>query len=317
MTQQPTLNTIEATIAEVNASTPPEASGMHAPDTHVSDPSVEDARVSGTSVANTSAPDWREGLPDDLKNAPSLVKFKDQASLVKSYLESEKAFSSRVAIPKDDAADTEWDAFYKKIGRPEDKRYRPENLSIGEDEEPILARYEDILHSSGLTRKQGQKVLGHMIDLSAQMENEAKTRQETARTENLKILEQTFGGEMDLKMKQIKAALGQFGNHGLAALVEQTNYHPGLVQFLSGVGEKLASDRLVTGDSPSLSTSRQTALDEIKKLETDEAFQVDYRGSDFEKRQKAVSRINQLYNTAYRSSSHNRSSDSDQQTSDI
>ena len=301
MTEQPNLNSIEATIAEAKktadsskTSTPSEPSG-----TGVSDTSVEDARVS-----NTSVPDWREGLPEELRNAPSLLKFKDQASLIKSYLEGEKAFSSRIPIPKDDATDADWDAFYNKIGRPEDKRYRPENLSISEDEEPILSRYEEILHSSGLTKKQGQKVLGHMIELSAQMDAEAKTREETVRSQNLTALEKIFGDQMDLRVKQIEAALGQFGtdasgSQDLAVLVEQTNYHPALVQFLSSVGEKLASARLVTGDSPALTTEKQAALDKIKKLEMDEAFQVDYRGNDFEKRQKAISRMDELHKVVY------------------
>jgi t-SNARE complex subunit (syntaxin) len=164
----------------------------------------------------------------------------------------------------------------------------------------LLIRYEDILHASGLSKKQGQKVLGYMVDLSAQMEAEAKVREEKARADNLAALEKEFGDGMDLKVRQIKAALGEFGGDAsLAALVEQTNYHPGLVQFLAYVGEQLASSRLVTGDSPKLSTSRQAALDEIKRLELDEAFQVDYRGSDSDKRQDAVNRMNGLYRIAY------------------
>lgn len=290
MTEQTNLNLIETAIESAKETADPQASTPPEP----SDTPVEDARVSDTPVA-----DWREGLPDDLKNAPSLAKFKDQASLVKSYLESERAFSSRIPIPKDDATDADWDAFYNKIGRPEDKRYRPENLSISEDEEPVFSRYEEILHSSGLTRKQGQKVLGHMIELSAQMDAEAKTREETARSQNLTVLEKTFGDQMDLRVKQVQAALGQFGSQDLAVLVEQTNYHPALVQFLSSVGEKLASARLVTGDSPALTTEKQAALDKIKKLEMDEAFQVDYRGNDFEKRQKAISQMDELHKVVY------------------
>jgi len=272
---------------------------------------IENAIAQNRESDDTLSPvpaDWREGLPDDLKNSPSLVKFKDKASLVKSYLEGEKALSMRVAIPKENANEAEWEAFYKKIGRPEDKRYRPDDLAVsGEEDEAVLARYEDLFHASGLTKKQGQAVLSRMIEASAQMEEEAKAKAETTRAQNLKTLEEAFGEKMDLNIKQIQAALGQFGEEAslrqeLAVLVEETGYNPALVQFLSRVGEKLGSDRLVTGDSPKLSTLKQTALEEIKKLESDPAFQLQYRGSDFEKRQDAINKMRELYKAAYQAS---------------
>jgi hypothetical protein len=311
MTEQLNLtSSIETTIAAAKETSEP--SGIDTPDASLTDTRVPDTDVTDTSVTDTSVANWRDALPDGLKNVPSLAKFKDVESLAKSYLEGEKTFSSRVAIPKEDAPEAEWDAFYKKLGRPDDKRYRPDNLAVGEDEEATLARYEDILHASGLTRKQGEKMLTHMADLSAQMEAEAKTREETARAENLAVLGKAFGDQLDVKINHIKAALGQFGGgKEVAALVEHTNYHPALVQFLSSVGEKLASDRLVTGDSPPLSTARQAALDEIKRLETDEGFQVDYRGNDVEKRREAIKRMNKLHEVVCRGSTLN------QQTSDI
>lgn len=267
----------------------------------------------GDALSDTPAPvdtpvlaDWREGLPDELKNSPSLAKFKDKASLVKSYLEGERALSARVAIPKESATEAEWEAFYKKIGRPEDKRYRPDDLAVnGEEEEAILARYEDLFHASGLTKRQGQAVLSRMIEVSSTLEEEAKAKADTTRTQNLKALEEAFGDKMDLTIKRIEAALGQFGGDArqeLASLVEETGYNPALVQFLSRVGENLASDRLITGESPKLSTPKQAALDEIKKLEDDKAFQVNYRGSDVEKRQEAIKRMDELYRIAYQTS---------------
>lgn len=248
---------------------------------------------------NAPVPTWRDTLPDSLKNTPSLAKFKDVESLAKSYLEGEKTFSSRVAIPKEDAPDADWEAFYRKTGRPEDKRYVPDGERAAE-EEPLLAAYEEMLYDSGLSKRQGQRVFARMRDLSAKMEEEAGLAREAARQENLQTLEQAFGGEMDLRVNQIKAALGKFGHGELAALVEQTNYHPGLVQFLSKVGEAMASDRLVTGDAPPPSpASREAALAEIKRLENDGDFQVKYWSNDFEERQAAVKRIDGLYKVAY------------------
>ena len=226
-------------------------------------------------------------------------------SLAKSYLEGEKAFSGRIAIPKEDAPDADWEAFYKKVGRPENKRYVQDEERAA-DEEDLLATYEGILYDSGLTVRQGRQVFAKMRELSAKMGEETAKARESERQENLKALEQIFGDQMDLKVNQVKAALGKFGTDAfsnLAVLVEQTNYNPALVQFLSRVGENLASDRLVTGDLPlPLPTSREAALAEIKRLENDEAFQVNYWGNDFEKRQEAVKQVNDLYKVATQTS---------------
>lgn len=301
MTEQ--AHSIETIIAQAKGDTRVE--DAHAEDTRVPDTTDPNTGVSGTSVSGTNVPNWRDMLPEDLRNTPSLAKFKDVESLAKSYLEGEKTFSSRIAIPKEDAPDADWEAFYKKMGRPEDKKYVPDGDRAA-DEEALLTAYEGMLYDSGLNLRQGRQVFAKMRELSAKMEEEGAKARESERQENLKTLEKAFGDQMDARMNQIKAALGKFGadasgNQVLAALVEQTNYNPYLVQFLSSVGESLASDRLVTGDAPlPLPTSRQAALVEIKRLESDEAFQLQYRGSDVEKRQEAIKRMDGLYKVAYR-----------------
>jgi len=304
MTEQTSL--IETTIAQAVEGRPP-VEGRHPKEPSATSPSSE-SLPSGNDSADASNITWRDTLPDGLKNTPSLAKFRDLESLAKSYLEGEKAFSSRIAIPKEDAPNADWEAFYRKVGRPEDRKYVPDEERVA-DEEGLLAAYEEMLYDSGLSVRQGRQVFAKMREFSAQMESETAKARESERQENLKILEKAFGDQMELKMNQIKAALGKFGSDAsgkqiLAALVEQTNYNPALVQFLSSVGENLASDRLVTGDvPPPLPTSREAALAEIKRLENDGDFQVNYWSNDFEKRQEPIKRVNDLYKIACKQTS--------------
>ncbi|WP_341754628.1 hypothetical protein [Candidatus Tisiphia endosymbiont of Dioctria rufipes] len=58
-----------------------------------------------TSNGNNS---WLASLPEEIRKAESLSKFKDISSLAQSYLEAEKRLNQRVAVPKDDISDEEW-----------------------------------------------------------------------------------------------------------------------------------------------------------------------------------------------------------------
>ncbi|WP_425363246.1 hypothetical protein [Candidatus Tisiphia endosymbiont of Hybos culiciformis] len=96
-----------------------------------------------------SGNDWLANMPEEIRKAESLGKFKDVSSLAQSYLEAEKSLNQRVAVPKDDSSDEEWHKFYSRLGLPEDKRYTDKRSK--EDEE-YLTRYEDMFYQSGLLK---------------------------------------------------------------------------------------------------------------------------------------------------------------------
>ena len=69
--------------------------------------------------------DWISALDEPLRESSSLAKFKDINTLAKSYLELEKSQTKSVSIPTEEAAEEEWDDFYNRLGRPNDKSYLP------------------------------------------------------------------------------------------------------------------------------------------------------------------------------------------------
>ncbi|WP_342259725.1 hypothetical protein [Candidatus Tisiphia endosymbiont of Metellina segmentata] len=83
-----------------------------------------------TSNGNNS---WLASLPEEIRNAESLSKFKDVSSLAQSYLEAEKGLNQRVLVPKAEASEEEWHKFYSRTGLPEDKKYTDKRSK--EDEE--------------------------------------------------------------------------------------------------------------------------------------------------------------------------------------
>jgi len=57
---------------------------------------------------------WRDNLPDELKNSASLQKFKSESDLATSYIELERRSGRSLTIPGEDATDDAWDKYYSK-----------------------------------------------------------------------------------------------------------------------------------------------------------------------------------------------------------
>ena len=63
----------------------------------------------------TNVGDWKEGLPDEIKNAPSLQSIKDIQSLAKGFVHSQRMVGAdKVALLGKYATDDEYNDFYKK-----------------------------------------------------------------------------------------------------------------------------------------------------------------------------------------------------------
>ena len=81
-------------------------------------------------AAEAQAPaDWRSGLPEDIRNDPSLADIKDVGSMAKSYINGQKLIGkNRIALPGEGATDEEISAFHSQLGRPE----KAEGYQFGE-----------------------------------------------------------------------------------------------------------------------------------------------------------------------------------------
>ncbi len=242
---------------------------------------------------NTS---WLDALPEGLKKEQSLSKFKDTASLAQSYLEAEKALNKRVAMPKPESPEEEWQKFYQKLGLPEDKRYTEQR--VPEDEEYLKA-YEELFYQSGLSKKQGEKLLKGMYEFSSNLQKRQQEELNKQRNSNIDWLKQHYGDAFDSRMPLMQASLQKFGSKELASLIEEANYSPALVDLLVKVGETLKSDSLVTGNEQAVTTDAEGALKEINRLEADSDFMVKLSNKNHSEHDEAVQKMEELYKLAY------------------
>jgi len=257
---------------------------------------TEETTTSVNEPALGASESWLTSLPEEIRKTESLAKFKDVSSLAQSYLEAEKTLGSRIAVPKADAADEEWHKFYTRLGLPEDKKYTAKRSK--EDEE-YLTRYEEMFYQSGLSKRQGEKLLDSLYSFSQDLQKQQQASVEQTRNSNINWLKGNYGDGFDGKMSVMQAALSKFGTKELASLIEESSYSPALVDLLVRVGETLKSDSLVTGNQPQSISDTDQAKREIKRLESDPEFMVKLSSKNHVGHQEAVKNMEELYKIVY------------------
>lgn len=242
---------------------------------------------------------WLDSLPDNLKGDEVLAKFKGVSELAQSYLETQKHLNLG-GIPQDNAPAEEWEQYYNKAGRPQDKKYLEQRNA--EDEEHLKA-YEEMFYQRGLSKKQGEQILQDMYKYSDELQNRLQDTQkkefEQIRNSNIEQLKNNYGSNYDSKLNIMQAALSKFGSKELADLIEENNYHPALIDLLVKFGETLQPDSLVTGSANIASNDPRAALKEIKRLESDKDFTVKLGDGSHPEHETAVNRMRELYKIAY------------------
>jgi polyhydroxyalkanoate synthesis regulator phasin len=248
---------------------------------------------------------WLEGLPDDLRGVKSLSKFNDLTSLAKSYIELEKNLDKRIIMPGDEASDEDWGKLFIKLGMPEDKKYITDekkaellknNLTDGE----TLSLYEELFHKGNLTKRQGEKILNQIIENAQNTNEELIKVQKASREANMAKFYEVYKDQTSEKLNILKGVMSKYGSAELVDLVEETNYAPVLIDLLLKLGEGIKSDSLVSGKSEPTISDKETAVKEIKRLESDKEFMLKYADRSHIGHKQAVSELNDLYEIAYK-----------------
>lgn len=126
-------------------------------------------------------------VPGEYKDKGWAEKIKSSDDLFKAYDNAQSLIGKRPAgIPSQDATDTEWDSFYKAMGRPDEPSYNftdPEGLPEGFDTADFKETASQILHKAGLTQRQADAVYSAYLQseiTAAEKEGEATAERQTA-----------------------------------------------------------------------------------------------------------------------------------------
>ena len=241
---------------------------------------------------------WKDSLPDDIKNDPSLQSFKDVDGLAKSYIHAQKMVGSeKVAVPRDDWADSDWSGHYDALGRPSS----PDGYSTPPGIERDLADSKKALYDAGLSSRQADKVLSHIDELSSSLleQDEADFAQNVASARE--DLSREYGRDAPHKLDIAKGVLQKFGTPALIEDLADSGMANNieLIKALVGIGDLIIEDDIRGGRSTITMDTSNTALSEINVLKSDTDFMAQLGDRSAVGHKPALERWQHLHSVAF------------------
>lgn len=224
---------------------------------------------------------WRDGLPEAIRNEKCLDSIKTVATLAQSYVHAQKAIgANKVTIPTENSSQDEWDAFYSATGRPESAdKYSDEKLSIPEGVEldkSQLEAFRKYAFDHGLSQKAYEAALSYDIQRAKDAQAKLIEARNQEYNSTLAKLQSEYGPSMQSVVLQCNKAMETFGltdtlrQHGLL-----NNY--AVIKALAQIGSSISETRLPDTSAPAPSNP-QSRLNEIMSDPSDAYFRREHPG---------------------------------------
>jgi hypothetical protein len=263
---------------------------------------------SGGGGGTTPPAAWHATLPEDIRTAPSLIKYKSVEELARGHVNAEALIGKkRLEAPNDKWGDNEWKAFYKEIGVPEtpdayklpDKLKNLEGIQLDEEK---LKKVNAALHTAGLTPKQHAAVLEYYAGTLSESAAAQQASQDAAMQAGITKLKGDWGVNYEQNLDVAKSVLKKFGGEATLARLTETGFanDPDFIQMLHKIGSGMLEDKGRGGSGGGLQILDSTAaLNEIKTLRMDTDFQKAMNDARNPGHAAAVERWTALHAKAY------------------
>jgi hypothetical protein len=266
---------------------------------------VEAGSVEATPDLTASIPEWRAGLPAEVRDLEMITKF-DAAdnpfhSLVNGFIGAEKALGAdKVVVPGRDASDEDRRAFYTAIGCPEDL-------------DGYTAPTENISEGFNVDLFNDLRVEAHRLGVSAQayagLSRALDARQREADTEAIEShnrqvgeweeqLKKSWGEAFEQNMLLANHVVSSFGGEPLMELIKNSGIgsHPVFLEALAKMGKSIAEDEIVGGGgAQSFAKTPEMAESEWEALQLDEGFMKALKDQNDPAHKAAVERQTKLF----------------------
>jgi len=217
----------------------------------VIDPAAQPVPAPDPAPQPAPAMDWRADWEPELRESPTLEKFKDSKSLAKSYESLEKMLGkNKVVIPGENATKEEIDAFHTQLGRPETadkykfsvKESLPEGTQI--PEEPMI---RDWLHQAGTSQDQADLLFKMYMENRLNGEKVTQENKDKTLAEATVKLRAEYGLQYDAKLALAEKAYKAFEDADSAAFWKEHGNNPAMVRMFARVGESISDDKMLGG----------------------------------------------------------------------
>lgn len=212
------------------------------------------AAASAASKAMTGIDEsWRNALPEELRNDPSIKITKTVEDLAKGYVHSQKMIGAdKIVVPGKNTTPEEWRAIKTKLGLPEaaDKY----GLKVPEGvpaEAPFLKKFTEAAHKAGVLPGEAQELLNWYHQESVAEQKAAIDAHNSKVTEGINGLKKEYGQAYDAKVASACQGLEAIlGKETADKLIDDPvlGAHPGFIRLAVKLADLLAEDVEVGAD---------------------------------------------------------------------
>lgn len=196
---------------------------------------------------------WYDALDEDLRNNPSITKYKSFDDMVKGHLELSKMIGKeKIVIPTEKSTPEEWNAYFEKIGRPTDLtgyevpeiKDLPEEIKMRDE---MLEAFKQKAHELGLTKKQFAELYALQTEMSQNSFNQQKESLQKLAQVTETDLRKEWGAAYEKKVDGAQQVINTFfKGKGINKAFEILANDKGFVSAMSDIAEKLGED-VITG----------------------------------------------------------------------
>jgi len=266
--------------------------------------SVETEAPVETPVADTgSSADWRSSIDQEIAGDPSLADIKDLNGLAKSYINAQKMVGAdKIVLPGAEASEDEMNEFYNRLGRPEKYEFDKVELPDGFDHsEPMDNAMKQLMHETGLTNAQANKLYTGYLQYLGNEYNEAVGQNDQMRSEWNTQLKKDLGKAFDESVDLSQRAAKELGGEELLKWFDETGQgdNPMFVKLFAKVGKMMSEAGAEPGEVRSFEMTPDSAQQEIARLQRDPNFMNQYTDKEAQGHAEAIKKMEYLFSYAY------------------
>lgn len=239
------------------------------------------------------AENWKEALPENIRQEKCLDNIKTFGTLVQSYVHGQKALGAkRLALPSENSTPEEWDSFYKALGRPDaESDYSTESVTLPEgielDDEQV-ANFRKFAFENGINQKTFAAALKFDAERSHAAFQKMQAAQQAEYDETLGKLKQEYGSNFTDVVAQCNKAMATFGLTDVMREKGLLNNYV-IIKALADIGSKMSESKL-KGDG-----SIPSGMDPASRLaEIQQNYEDPYYKKDHPAHKSRVEEVNRL-----------------------
>jgi hypothetical protein len=242
---------------------------------------MDDAQVAEAPADAGEAPsveadivNWRDDLPDDIRDHQSLATINDVNALAKGYVHAQSMIGAdKIPVPGKWADDDDWSEVYSRLGRPGDSDGYEIDAGGAEVDEDFMGWFKGTAHNAGLNNRQAQMIAQAYMEMAGENAGAEQVDTDQMRAQVESDLRKEYGNAYEDRLEMGNGFIDEFGEDGLTDLVLADGMplrnHPAFVKTLINAANFIhtnVSEDAVVGNKDNISITPKEAQAQVNEL---------------------------------------------------